>query len=676
MTMKLWVKAASALGVVLIAVAVASVAALKSMDFNAFKVDVEKRIEDATGRKVTIAGDLKLSISLSPSLNVSGVTLSNATWGDKRPMMVMKNLQAKINVLSLLSGRIDVESLVLDGLTLVLQSDGKGRANWEFESGAAQASSSLGALTFTPRVRDVRLRNVDLTYIDGASGGRFQVFLRTVDLQAESFTSPMTAVIDAAYKGINVHARAKLGSLQLLVGTEGGSFPVDLNVQAPGVTVTVTGGVDQPQAGMAVKARVQVTVTDMTTLAALAGMDMPKVKRLQAQVNIAGAGPEYDFSALEVKAGNSDLAGRMKLNMSAKRPRLTGRLTANVLDIDQLTGEGIPTSGGKRSSPPQGSQIAQEEPLFTNDPLPIKALYGADLDVALTAKTVKVRSLNLSAVRARIKLEAGRFELSGLQMALDEGRLDGGMVLNGRGKVPSVSAHVKVRGLDLGTVLAAVGQRGVLTLKVNGDLNVTASGPSVQAMMGGLNGQVSFSGHNGRIKDASLQNVSTGLGSILPWAGKVDAGLIRCVVGRWPVKHGIATAETVLMDTPNIAVRVTGNVDLGGERLHLTVIPKAKTASLASFAVPVRIKGSFRAPHVSVNPEDALVGTVVNIVKAPVSILADILGGNGSASANDPCLKGPGGVKTSPHKKRAVPSPTKPNAVEKLSNTLKGLFGQ
>jgi len=690
MKLKLWVKVVGALGIVLVATVVTTVAILSSMDFNRFKADVERLAEDATGRELTIAGDMKLAISLSPSLNVSGVTLANAAWGEQKPMMVLKNLQVKVDLVSLLSGQIDIDYIVMDGLDLVLQTDGKGRANWEFEAPGAQdvaATKSAGGLSFTPRVRDVRLKNVDLTYIDGATHGRFQVALATVDLQAESFTSPMRAVIEAAYKGVNVEARAELGSLQHFIGTEGGSFPVNLNVNAPGMTVTVTGGVEQPSAGMKVEARVQATVTELPTLAKLAGVDLPQVGRLDARFNVTGAGTTYAFSAIDAKAGSSDFKGSVKLDLAAKRPKLTGKIKSNLVDLDQLAGLEMPKAQGAAYSGPQVAQVAKvpppgtAKPVFSSEPLPIAALYSADLDLSLSATKVLVRTVNLAAVSAQVNLNAGRLEVSDVQLTVDDGRFDGRFVLNGRGEVPSASVEAKVRGLDLGAVLTALGQGRLLTLNINSDVDVMSGGASIQALMAGLNGQVSFSGRDGRIQDKTILDLTAGLGAAVPWDTHQNGSLISCALGRLPIKDGTMTAETVLADTPDIGVRVTGNIDLGGERLHLTIIPNAKTTSLASFAVPVRLKGALSAPYVSVDPKDAVMGTVANIVKAPVGILVDILGGgsnvNGTGGADDPCLKGLSGGKTPASEPKAAPAPqAKPETLEDIGNKLKGLFGQ
>ena len=175
------------------------------------------------------------------------------------------------------------------------------------------------------------------------------------------------------------------------------------------------------------------------------------------------------------------------------------------------------------------------------------------------------------------------------------------------------------------------------------------------------------------------------MGSIMPWAKHKDASKITCMVADFPLDKGVATAKAVLMDTPGFSVAVTGNVDLGGERLHLTVVPKAKTTSLASFAVPLRIKGALGAPYLGVDAGEAVVGTVGNIVKAPVSLLSTLLGVDGVLAVDDPCVQALSGGKTSSEKNKEatkeVPVTEQAPAevlapVKDLGNALKDLLGK
>ena len=78
-----WVKVLSIIGVLVIAVIVAGVAILKSIDFNQYKGLIAEKAKEATGRDLKIDGKLELQISLSPKVAVEGVSFANASWGSR-----------------------------------------------------------------------------------------------------------------------------------------------------------------------------------------------------------------------------------------------------------------------------------------------------------------------------------------------------------------------------------------------------------------------------------------------------------------------------------------------------------------------------------------------------------------------------------------------------------------
>ena len=128
--MKRLFKTISILGVLLIAVVVAAVAVLSSLDFNDYKGVIAEEAKKATGRDLKISGDLKLNISLTPSLYVDGVTFANAPWGSRPDMVTLKRLEAEVALLPLLSSKVDVKRVVLIGLDLLAETDKQGRGNW------------------------------------------------------------------------------------------------------------------------------------------------------------------------------------------------------------------------------------------------------------------------------------------------------------------------------------------------------------------------------------------------------------------------------------------------------------------------------------------------------------------------------------------------------------------
>jgi uncharacterized protein involved in outer membrane biogenesis len=64
--------------VLFIATIVAAYLILSTYDYNKFKPFIAKVVEDATGRKLTLAGDIDLEVDLSPTLVVEDVSFQNA----------------------------------------------------------------------------------------------------------------------------------------------------------------------------------------------------------------------------------------------------------------------------------------------------------------------------------------------------------------------------------------------------------------------------------------------------------------------------------------------------------------------------------------------------------------------------------------------------------------------
>ena len=134
------------IAVLLVAVVVAGVAVLTSMDFNEYRGLIAEQVKAATGRDLTIAGDLRLDISLTPAVAVEGVTFANAPWGSRPEMVTLRRLEVEVELLPLLTGDVRVTRVVLIGLDALLETDAKGRGNWAFAAPAEAAEDTHAAM--------------------------------------------------------------------------------------------------------------------------------------------------------------------------------------------------------------------------------------------------------------------------------------------------------------------------------------------------------------------------------------------------------------------------------------------------------------------------------------------------------------------------------------------------
>ena len=131
------------------------------IDIDAYRDDVEARIEALTGREVTIGGDIDLSLSLNPSLSVEDVAFGNASWGSEPQMLHVGRLTGQIALLPLLTGNIEIHRLAFVDTTLLLETDTRGRGNWSLVSPKDAPASSPTKL---PIIEQLSLHNLRLAW--------------------------------------------------------------------------------------------------------------------------------------------------------------------------------------------------------------------------------------------------------------------------------------------------------------------------------------------------------------------------------------------------------------------------------------------------------------------------------------------------------------------------------
>src|SRR6185312_8456245 len=123
--------------IIIAAVVAVVVVALLVLPFvipvSVYKDRIIAAVEQATGRSFTIKGPIRLSLLPHTEIDVSDVTLGNPP-GTPGTMATLGKLQLRVNLLALLSHRLEIDTFVLVDPVIELAVDKSGRANWQFAS--------------------------------------------------------------------------------------------------------------------------------------------------------------------------------------------------------------------------------------------------------------------------------------------------------------------------------------------------------------------------------------------------------------------------------------------------------------------------------------------------------------------------------------------------------------
>jgi AsmA protein len=126
-------------GTLLLLLLVAVVGATLFIDPNDYRDTIATRVQEQTGRKLTIEGEIKLSLFPWLGLKLGVMELGNAEGFADKPFARISGAEARVKLLPLFKLQTEIDTVVLQGLTLNLQRRADGVSNWDDLTGGVTA---------------------------------------------------------------------------------------------------------------------------------------------------------------------------------------------------------------------------------------------------------------------------------------------------------------------------------------------------------------------------------------------------------------------------------------------------------------------------------------------------------------------------------------------------------
>lgn len=703
-------KIISVVALLCVALVVAAVAILKSLDFNEYKDIVAEKVSEATGRELKISGDLALEISLNPSIAVEGVTFSNAAWAGSKEMITVEKFEAEVSLLPLLSGTVDVKRVVLEGVTVLAETDKAGKGNWVFDSLTGQKETkdddAGSGSAVIPIVRMVRIKDVKVSYHDGVSGETIDLIVEDISVQADGSDAPLTLDIKGQINKQSFSVAGNIGTINALLS--GGMVPLNLDVATLATTLNVAGQVGVAGGNPAADLKVNVSVPNLSdTVAAVASFApavkdivLPPVNTLSVVTVVKFSDNKLALSDLTLKAGSTDLNGKLSIDLEKSVPLINAVLNSKLINLDEL----LPKSENKTDTTSAASTESStngDGRLFPADPLPLDGLKLANVKLNFKGQKITGQGLDISDPAVDLTLQDGKLQIKPAATVFS-GEITGDVVVDGSSKTPVLKTRLTIAQLDYGQALDSQDLKDIASGKVDVDIDVSGKGGSVRALMAGLNGKVRIVTENGRLESNALNIVSTDLLNILD---SKDDKTLRCGVVHFDVKSGMANVRAIVVETGGLSVIGTGSVNLKTEQPKLRIEPRSKKANLATAAlVPVEIHGTLAKPDWTIDAAAAAgnivsgaarTGTAIATMGLSLLIEKAVSSGTGmGVDENDYCVPAlagkavvPGEIKSAEASPKPDFAASEPPAIDKktddplssigegIGSGLKSLFG-
>jgi uncharacterized protein involved in outer membrane biogenesis len=543
--------------------------AIATVDPNRFVAPLAARVKADTGRDLTIQGPVDIKLSLTPRIVLSNVAFANAPWARTPQMVTAKRIEAQIAVLPLLSRRFEVVEFTLIEPKVALETDAKGRGNWEFGSASANAAGAQGggaqgASAFG--IGNFEIRNGTLTYRNGATGKVTTASIDRMAMHARDMQAPVAVDFRGNVDGVAVALAGDVGSPDKWL-REQWPFPIALK-----------GDID----GNAVK----------------------------LDTKLARSGTTTRLDDLDAAYGAIAAKGSIKVVNEGGRTRYVIDLNVPSLSVKDLPGKTQPKGSAAKASPPAGDKW-----IIPDTPLPIAPFAAVDSEGSIAIGELVLRDgARVSKIGTQFTSKDANLNAKFNAGAILGGSLRGELQFDGRDtQAPGVHFVLDAQDLDLGALAAAAGnKRDIRGGKVRANVDIRGRGATPHRVASTMSGTISVVSGPATLGRSAVQGESAlaQLAGALDPLHNVDAATeLRCAVFRLPLADGIAHVDrSIAVETGKLSASASGTINFRDETVDLSVHPQIREGvkvDLAQLASLVRIRGRFDKPTVGIDAEQS-----------------------------------------------------------------------
>lgn len=611
-------------GVLLAILVISMVSFVSTFDVNQHKAEIISAVNQATGRQLSIEGDLSLSLRLVPTIKAENVSFSNAAWGTAPTMVSTKEIELQVALIPLINGQIQIEKLWLSEPHIRLETNQRGKGNWDLAQTAPPSDSDSTIISINQV--DIEQALIEMYDQRTKQTHRFeieQLSTRTVD------DNKLAVSLKASYENMPFKLDGNLGSPDLLLANQ--SFPVDVAINSDIGDFKVSGHIKQPLTALQPELDVSGSLADITALNRIVKAELPDIGSVKFVGNFQLQDNIVTIDSLQLEAGNTQLTGSVTANISAKIPTFTADLAADRLDLTPLLPQTEPDA-----------KTANTEQLFSDEPLPMALLHNIDADVALVAKQILTPQQDFSDVDIKASLKQGKLGLDISKVGVLGGVLSGKFSVDDSVTPTKVASKLALNGLDPSQIPSLNSHlTGALS---NINMQIATQGNSLHQLASVANGSVLVQVGEGKVDMKKAHLFGGDLLSMLnPMKESGGDTQLSCAVVNLKISDGMAyTDKGIAVETPQMTVVGSGNIDLNSEQLDIGLKTHAREGlgvSVSNLASFIRIGGTLANPQPTTDLSSA-VGTGLKVQSAIVtgglSLLAQGLFDRVTADKN-PC---------------------------------------
>ena len=605
-------------------IVIAAVIFVATLDANKAKGYISAAVSKATGRQLTIGGDLQVDFGWISRLRASQIQFENASWSKYPQMTEVGLVDVQIDVWQLLSKfRLVLPSITVSQPKVILEKNADGAANWEFQAAPAVTEPAVPQKrTEFPIIEKVVIE--DGTFLFNNQQTNTQLELKLTQAEAAGFLEePVKLKVKGTYQKLPLSLSLDGGSYENLRSSKD-PYPLQINVGVGKLKVNINGNLTEPLAMKGEDVTLDVQGDDMANLFPLIRLVFPSTPPYKLKGHLKHEGQAWSFSNFSGRVGDSDLSGTIRVDTEPKRPAMKADLISNLVDFKDLAGfiGGKPGSGSdETASDEQEKQAAatkeESDRIFPDQPYDLERLRAMDADVRLRAKRILAPNLPIDDLNAKLSLSDGVLKFNPTVFGVANGRIEIYSTFDGSKQPSKVNIDARLRQLDLKRFLKSEFAQKTIG-PIGGRIVLSGTGQSFRDLMATASGNTFVMMSGGEISELLVRlaglNVARALGVLVRGDKPIP---IRCALLDLQATDGQMGVQTLVFDTANSIISGEGKIDLRDEKLDIMLTPVPKDFSPLSLRSYIRVNGTLK--NISAFPDpiktgtDSLVAKIFNV---------------------------------------------------------------
>lgn len=331
------------------------------IDWNQYKDRLADAAEETLGRRLTVGGDLSLSLLPLPTLVAQDVRLANVQGGIADAMARVEEVRIRVSLPALLTGAVQVESVRLVSPVVTLERIPGAAPNWVFTArrsaaaapgraggpvpaGAGAPGGATAPIADIPeaagaglslRLDSVKIVDGRVLYRDPAEDIEEEVSAIEADLSAQSLAGPYRGAGRFELRGVPATFSADVGAVSDERPT---SLNLDLAVLDEAASLRFSGLLSAAADGRMVRGEVQLRGDRLPVVLGALGLPEPPPALSRAvalDADMVAGEAEATLDNLSLRLGDAEARGAVTLAYGGPVPRVTLDLSASAIDVEK-----------------------------------------------------------------------------------------------------------------------------------------------------------------------------------------------------------------------------------------------------------------------------------------------------------------------------------------------------